>query len=208
MSIAFGLITNRGELIAASDRRETVNGIYSNDNHEKTFKICGNRIIGSHTGLLFFNGKRLKEHLVDITSNLEKKQMTIEMLNKIMNYLKGQIELEPNVAFEYKKLSIIFLLRIENKPIRAYFEILPIKDSNELSITQPIIEDGLGTFKPFGNPLAFDTIYRRMLFAPMINPVDESIKIMKSAIQAVYDVKGESADCGGIPSVQYIKLKQ
>lgn len=205
MSIAFGLITRNGGLLAASDRRETVNGNFSNDNHEKTFSICENRIIGSHTGLLSFNGKRLKEHLAYTTSNLLKNKMTIETLNEIMNYLKGQIELEPNVAFEYKKLSIVFLLRIENKPTRVYFEIMPDKEFNKLMISQPVIENGLGTFKPFGNPLAFNTLYQKMSISPMNNPIVEAIEIMKSAIQAVIDVKGESADCGGIPSIQYIK---
>lgn len=205
MSIAFGLITSKGALIAASDRRETVNGVFSNDNHEKTFSICENRIIGSHTGLLFFNGKRLKEHLVDIASILKEEDISLDILNGIMNFLKEQIELEPNVGFAHKKLSIVFLLKIEEKPFRAYFEIGPDIDSNILNISQPIIENQLGTFKPFGNSLAFPKLSEMMKIASMNKPIEEATEIMKSAIQAVIDTQGNSADCGGPPSIQYIK---
>lgn len=204
MSIGFGWITHTGSMVVVSDRRMLVNGIFNNDNTEKTFHIPSKGIIATHTGSLSFNGKNVSEHCETFCNNWNPSHMDNNDFEKLMVYLRDELTAEPITGFIHKSLRIIFLARIKNIPTRIYFDILPNQSTNELDISKPEVSTIKGTFKPIGNKVGYKTLYDEMAKPLVHKPTKHAELAMIKAIAEVQRVDGSKADCGGIPSIKLI----
>ncbi len=204
MSIAFGWITCNGELLAISDKRASVGNVPLSDDYDKTFSLYDNQIIGAHTGLLNFNEREFKSHLDEYISKLENVELTCNLINDLVEYLKNQLMLDNKVGFENKKVSIIFLLKINQNPTMLYYEILPNSNLNKLVISLTEKVNTFCRYKPFGNLNAFKVIDEMIKKGTSLSAVEWAKEIMINAIQEVQNIDGQYSDCGGSPSIQFI----